>query len=102
MLTSLALPRSPPSSPVNKLDPPSAQLLFLKSASVCFACSHAWVLSGGQQGRVLHMMRMIADLVCFMRGPQFVKGPHARLLLSPSLSHTLSPTLSATLPPSYV
>jgi hypothetical protein len=48
-----------------ELDPPEAQVLFAKGASIGFANRHAWTLSSSQMGRFLHILRGIAEQVLF-------------------------------------
>ncbi|XP_074661264.1 quinone oxidoreductase-like protein 1 [Tubulanus polymorphus] len=42
-----------------QLDPPDSQIMYMKSASVCFLFEHSWCLSSAQQGRYQHMLKDI-------------------------------------------
>eukprot|EP00658_Telonema_sp_P-2_P000238 TRINITY_DN10083_c0_g1_i1.p1 TRINITY_DN10083_c0_g1~~TRINITY_DN10083_c0_g1_i1.p1 ORF type:complete len:333 (+),score=77.40 TRINITY_DN10083_c0_g1_i1:141-1139(+) len=65
MVDSLAvLGRWAHSAPDLQLDPPDSRRLFLKSASVSFFWEQAWVMSSGQQGRLMHI---ISDLMSKVR-----------------------------------
>ena len=51
------------SAPCPKVDPPEATALFRRGSSLCFLNEASWLLSGGQQGRVLHMVQAVAEKV---------------------------------------
>jgi NADPH:quinone reductase-like Zn-dependent oxidoreductase len=44
-----------------QLDPPEAEQLFLRSASLTFLCLETWLLSGKEQGKILHMVSEILE-----------------------------------------
>lgn len=53
------------------MDPPEAEKLVLKNASVSFLNAHSLVMSGSQQGRVLHIINEVFN----MAAHQSIQGP---------------------------
>ena len=53
------------------MDPPETEKLLLKNNSVSFLNAHSVVMSGSQQGRVLHIINEVFN----MAAHQSIQGP---------------------------